>query len=151
MKRSFKIVTAIVLTAGIVVGAAAYGKHEFRNPDRRASAMVNFISGELDLNANQEQALVVLKDEVLVARELMQEQMQPTKDEIAALLAADGFDQARALEIINDKTAALNQAAPAVIAAFGNFLDSLDAEQKAELKKFKERRDGHHGRWQDHD
>ncbi len=147
MKRSIKIVTAIVLSAGFIVGAAAYGQHEFGNTDRRASHMINFISAELDLDATQEQALVALKDEVLIARELMQEQMRPTKDEIMALFEADSFDQARALEIINAKTSALNQAAPAVIAAFGNFLDGLDAEQKAEIKKFKEHQEGRRDRW----
>lgn len=151
MKRSIKIVTAIALTAGIVVGAAAYGKHQFGSPDRRASVMINIISEELDLNSTQEQALVALKDELLVTRELLHEQMQPAKDEIVTLLAADSFDQTRVLEIINEKTAALNQAAPGVVAAFGNFLDGLDAEQKAEIARMKEHRGEHRGRWHDHD
>lgn len=151
MKRSFKIITAVVVTAGIVAGAAAYGKHEFGSPERRAAAMVSFVSGELDLNDSQEQSLIVLKDEVLAAREIMEDQMKPTKQELAALLEAERFDQARALEIINAKTTAINQAAPAVVAAFGNFLDGLDAEQKAEIRKFKERAKDRRGRWSDHD
>ncbi len=77
--------------------------------------------------------------------------MKPTKQELAALLEADRFDQARALEIINAKTTAINQAAPTVVAAFGNFLDGLDAEQKAEIRKIKERAKDRRGRWNDHD
>ncbi len=151
MKRSIKIVTAAVLTAGIAVGAAAYGKHEFEKSDRRAAYMASYVSDELDLDATQEQALIALKDEVLLARKLIHEQMMPAKGEIVELLTADSFDQARALELIHTKTTALIQAAPPVIAALGSFLDGLDAEQKAEIQSFKEHRGGDHGSLHDHD
>ena len=151
MKRSIKIVTSVVLTAGIVAGAAAYGKHEFSKPDRRAEFMVSYIADELDLNATQEQALDTLKDEVLAARKLMHEQMSPTKEELVALITAERFDQARALDIISSKTATLNQAAPAVVAAFGNFLDGLDAEQKGQIQKLKESRGHHHNHGNDYE
>ncbi len=153
MKRSTKIITATVLTLGVVGGAAAIGKHKFGSPEARIDHMMGYVSEELNLDSGQEQALEALKDEVLSARTLMKDQMTPMKDEINTLLSADSFDQAAALEMITGKTATINEVAPGLVMAFGNFLDGLDAEQKAEVVEFiekrAERRGGRHGKRHD--
>ncbi len=150
MNRSTKIITATVLTLGVIGGAAAVGKHKFGSPEARVNYMMGYVSEELNLDATQEQALVVLKDEVLNARSLMKAQMSPLKDEMTALLSAESFNQAAALDMINSRTATINEVAPDLVMAFGNFLDGLDAEQKAEVIEFieerAEHRRGRHGK-----
>lgn len=143
MKRSTKIITATVLTLGVVGGAAAIGKHRFGSPEARIDYMMGYVSEELRLDSGQEQALEVLKDEVLNARTLMKDQMTPMRDEISTLLNADSFNQAAALEMITEQTATINELAPGLVMAFGNFLDGLDAEQKAEVVEFIEKRAEH--------
>ena len=151
MKRSTKIVTTVLLTVGIAGGAAAVGKKHFKDPDKRADFAVSYIADHLELDATQEQALDVLKDQVMAKRATMKSQMSEGRAEIRELISAETFDQARALELLNAKTSTLNAEAPEVINALGNFLDSLNAEQKAEVLEFMEKRQegrkGHRGRW----
>ena len=83
-----------------------------------------------------------LKDQVLAAKDVMQEQMGTTRDDVKLLVEAESFDQARALEMVSTKTATIDTVAPELIGAFGNFLDSLNPEQKAEILDFMESRHG---------
>jgi len=146
MKRSTKIITVIALTIGVAGGAAAYGKHKFGDPEKRAAHMVNYVSDELSLDASQEQALVALKDQLLASRLAMRDQWNSTPEELQALLQADRFDQAEALALLTSRTNAVNAAAPEAIAALGLFLDSLNAEQKAEIAEFAQQHRG----WRHH-
>ena len=143
MKRSTKIITAVILSVGVVGGAAAYGKHRFGSPQSHANYMVGYISDELNLDANQKQSLNALKNEIMSARLTMREQVQPVRDEIQSLISAEKFDQDKALEMINGKIAAINQEAPIVVAALGNFLDGLNAEQKSDILEFVQHRAEH--------
>lgn len=149
MKRSTKIITGVILTVGIVGGAAAIGKKQFGNHEKRADFAVGYITEQLQLDSTQEQALSVLKDQVMAARSVMHEEMGSTKSEMQELVEAETFNQAQALELINSKTSTINSAAPDVVVALGNFLDSLNAEQKAEVVEFmqKEHHQGRRGKW----
>lgn len=149
MKRSTKIITAVVLTLGVAGGAAAYGKHRFGSPESRANYMVGYVSEELNLSSTQEQSLQELKDEIMTARVTLRGQMNSTREEVQSLISSERFDQEKALELINGKTAAIREAAPTVVAALGNFLDGLNAEQKEEIMEFIQNRAGHH-RHHDH-
>ena len=151
MKRSTKIISAVVLTLGVAGGATAYAKNKFGSPEKRATHMVNYISDELSLDATQEQHLVALKDQLLVAKNVMAERWGDTRDEVDALLAADSFDQSLALEMISARTQAIETIAPETVAALGQFLDSLNPEQKAEVVEFmNERGRGHRRMWGRH-
>ncbi|MCP4387774.1 MAG: hypothetical protein GY802_05740, partial [Gammaproteobacteria bacterium] len=57
------------------------------------------------------------------------------------------FNQARALEIVQQKTQMVNEKAPLVVSSLAVFLDSLSAEQKAQLQDFvkNHRHQGRHG------
>ncbi len=136
MKRSIKIITTVVLTFGVVGGAIAYGKVKFGDSGARADYMVSYVSEELELNESQDQALNDLKDQFLSTRNQMKGEMTPAREEIRALISAESFDQVKALEILSNKTTAVNANAPDVMVALGNFLDSLNAEQKAEILEF---------------
>lgn len=146
MKRSTKIIAAVVLSIGVVTGAAAFGKHKFGDPAKKAAHVVSYIADELDLDTSQEQALGALKDEMLAAAEIMHKDGEPLKTDIQALMSAETFDQGKALEMITSKTAAINEAAPTLVAALGNFLDGLNADQKAEVLEFMDHKGGRHGR-----
>ncbi|OED38354.1 hypothetical protein AB833_20045 [Chromatiales bacterium (ex Bugula neritina AB1)] len=133
MKKSTKIITAIALTLGITGGAAALGKHSFGNPEKRAHHMMNYVGDELNLDSTQMQSLEILKDQLLNAKKTMQTQMNSVHTEAESLLSAETFDQAKALEMITAKTAAINEAAPEVVTALGNFMDGLNPEQKSQV------------------
>ena len=63
---------------------------------------------------------------------------------MSELIQAPSFDQARALELIREKTSLVNEKAPQVIASLAVFLDSLNSEQKQQLEEFIEHRREHH-------
>ncbi len=149
MKRSTKIITAVVLTFGIAGGAVAYGKAKWSDPEARANHMVEYVSEELNLDATQEQHLDTLKQQLLDTGKRVRGEMKPLHENISELVAADTFDQGKALQMLNQKTNMMNENAPAVIASFGTFLDSLNAEQKAEVIEFMQHKRGRHG-WKKH-
>ncbi len=142
MKRSTKIITTVVLTFGVVGGAIAYGKAKFSDPGARADYMVSYVSEELELNESQDQALNALKEQVLSTRSQMKAETSSVRDEVRGLISADSFDQAKALELLSNKTVAVNATAPDVMLALGNFLDSLNSEQKAEILEFMDHKKG---------
>ena len=143
MKRSTKIITTVALTVGLVGGAAAIGKKHYGSHEKRAEYMVSYIADELELDATQSQALEVFKDQMLSARETMK--AKPMREEAMNLLNAETFDRAGALEMITAKTAAVNEQAPDLVNSLGDFLDSLNAEQKEEIAEFMKEHRGHKG------
>ena len=144
MKRSTKIITTVALTVGLVGGAAAIGKKHYGSHEKRAEYMVSYITDELELDSTQSQALDVLKDQMLSARETVK--ARSMREEAMNLLNAESFDRAAALDMITAKTAAVNEQAPDLVNAMGDFLDSLNAEQKAEITEIMKQRRGHKGR-----
>jgi len=61
---------------------------------------------------------------------------------VRGLVAGEKFDRAKAQALVAEKTAALNAASPEVIAALGDFYDSLDATQQAKVRELMDRRRG---------
>jgi len=150
MQRNTKIITATILALGVVTAAAAYGKQRFGDPSARAARAVDYISDELNLDSTQTQALEVLKDQIVGTAQTMRTELSPLKDEMKALVAAEQFDQGRALELINAKTQAVTAAAPEIVTSLGNFLDGLDADQKAEVVEFMDKHGRHHHKHKRH-
>ncbi len=146
MKRSTKIISVVALTVGLAGGAAAIGKHRMGDPARKADFIASYISSELELDATQEQALDALKDQLLAARQTMHGDMTSMHDEAKSLITAESFDSAKALQLVTAKTSAINEAAPEVVTALGDFLNSLNAEQKSEISEFMADHHGRHGR-----
>jgi len=149
MKKVTKITSAIVISLGIITAGGAYAaKSMDRDHSRKAEFAVGFISDKLDLDTTQEQSLSALKDQVMAAKDVMHDQMGSTRDDVKQMVGADSFDQAKALEMVSTKTATIDSVAPELIGALGNFLDSLNAEQKAEILEFMESRGkGKRGHW----
>jgi len=144
MKKSTKITSAIVITLGIITAGGAYAAKSMEHDhSRKAKYAAEFISHKLDLDTTQEQSLSALKDQLLAAKDIMHEQMGSTHDDVKLMVGADSFDQAKALEMVSAKTATIDTVAPELIGALGNFLDSLNAEQKEEIIDFME---SHHGK-----
>ena len=144
MKRSSKILLGTALTIGLVGGVAAYAKHHFGDPERFAQHMVEHVSDELDLNDTQAQSLRSLADELVELKTLMRENMSADGQAIRDMLVADSFDRARAIDMIDAKTTAIQDNAPTIVAALGTFLDGLTQEQKAEIAQRMDHHGNHH-------
>lgn len=156
MKRWIKRTLFGFVGASVAIGAltACAGRHE--GPGWHASAedsakfrskMVDRVSSKLDLNADQKQRLVVLADTLQAQRAALMAKTPDPRAEVRALVAGDKFDRNRAQALVAEKTAALNTQSPQVIAALGDFYDSLNATQQQKVRDFMERgrRWGHRG------
>jgi len=146
MKLSTRIITAVLLVAGSSGVVYAFGRHGDwgMSADEKVEFVSERITRKLDLDATQRQKFIELAE--LVAATL--QQVRPTAEqrfgEISALLQEPSLDQARALELIQQRTRLVNEQAPLLIAALANFLDSLNAGQKQQLQELLQHRHGHH-------
>ena len=148
MKHSTKIAITVVLIFGVVIGFMSYGKHifgKFSDPSARMHYMMSHISKKLDLDSKQQQKLAALKEEIETARLKLHDHTGSIHDEVKSMISAEPFNQAKMIEMINNKAAIINEVAPDIVAATGDFLDDLNADQKEEILGFVARKRYRHG------
>ncbi|WP_365730860.1 Spy/CpxP family protein refolding chaperone [Ramlibacter sp.] len=130
--RHFRRLAAL----GALTGCGHRYDHHGWNGDPSAHAemrgkMIERISRRLDLNEEQKKRLTVLADRMQEQRAALHGSGGEPREEMRKLVAGDKFDRARAQALVGEKTAAVNTKSPEVIAALGDFYDSLDAKQQA--------------------
>ena len=129
-KRSITYITAALLVTGSVVAC------NHSTPEERSERVVNKITEELQLNDTQKANLAEVKDELMALRKTMRDNRDNTKAEIRSILAKPTFDRDSANSIVGQHIETMQARSPAIIDAFGDFYDSLDDAQRAELREF---------------
>jgi len=104
--------------------------------------MVERVADKLELNADQKAKLGVLADKLQAQRAALQGKAANPRAEVEALVAGDKFDRARAQALVSEKTAAITTGSPEVIAAAGDFYDSLTPAQQTKVREFMQSRGG---------
>ncbi|MDH3634671.1 MAG: hypothetical protein OES20_08185 [Gammaproteobacteria bacterium] len=149
MKLSTKIITAVLLIAGSSGVVYAFSKHGDwgMSPEEKVEFLTDRVTKKLELDRGQQENFTRLAQ--MVAQLMMDARATRAQhvSEIEALLEEPSFNQARALELVQQKILMVNEKAPLVIASLAVFLDSLSAEQKQELQGFLEHRHKHHHRY----
>ena len=105
--------------------------------------VVDRVAQRLDLNAAQKAKLATLATTLQQQRAAFAGQSDP-RARLRQLVAGDKFDRAAAQALVSEKTAAVATGSPEVIAALGDFYDSLDANQQARVREYMQHR---HGWW----
>ncbi|MDH3451856.1 MAG: Spy/CpxP family protein refolding chaperone [Gammaproteobacteria bacterium] len=131
MKTSTKMITATVLSLGIVGGVAAYKGDGWH----RGEHFISHVRDELDLTPEQTEALQAIRDEVWDIRQNVTQDKEAQQQALLAVIDGEIFDQGRALELVSQKTKLVEQYAPQVIVSLANFYDGLSAEQQAEVRE----------------
>ncbi|MBI5274991.1 MAG: Spy/CpxP family protein refolding chaperone [Burkholderiales bacterium] len=108
--------------------------------------VIDRIAGRLELNGEQKAKLTVLAGKLEEQRTALVGQNAYPREQAKALVAGEKFDRSKAQALVNEKTAAVQAKSPEVIAALGDFYDSLNAAQQAKVRELMERR-GRHGWW----
>jgi len=142
MKRNIKWITYILTGSVLATLLAACGPRG-HNPEERAEWAVDKATSKLDLDETQVAKLNVLKDAMLSARKDFQRNRESGREAITAMLAKPTLDRDQAMGLVNQHTAAVNAQAPQVIAALGDFYDSLNPEQQNTLREFVDERMQH--------
>jgi len=140
---------ALILLTGVVVLAGSLTACGHHRPSAEESAehaawMVERVSKKLDLNDTQKAKLEVLKTRLLAAREEAAQQHDADRKELLALLAQPTLDRTRVEALVTAHTRGIEAKAPEIIAAAGDFYDSLNAGQQRELREHVESRMNHH-------
>ena len=106
--------------------------------------MLDRATKELQLDAAQKQRLGVVFDKMREQRNALVGSTTNPRAEISALVAGATFDKARAQALVEQKTGAVREKSPEVIAATADFFDSLKPEQQQKVREFMQR-GGRHG------
>ena len=139
IKRALTVFAGLAVVIGGLT-ACARGPHD-RGPmdaERMAEVrakVVKRVTRELDLTAEQQQKLNVLADRMQAQHAALMGQTTHPRADMQALVAGEKFDRARALNLLDEKTRAVQAQGPQVITAMADFYDSLDARQQAEVRE----------------
>jgi Spy/CpxP family protein refolding chaperone len=104
--------------------------------------MIDLVSSNLDLDADQKKRLVVVADKLQEQHTAFKGNAGDPRAQFQALVAGDKFDRARAQALVSEKTAAIAGKSPEVIAALADFYDSLTPAQQAKVRDFMQARHG---------
>jgi Spy/CpxP family protein refolding chaperone len=150
MKRYGKWLLMLVTGSVITVLLAGCGPRH-HSPEERADWVTKKITSELELDDTQSAKLATLKTEMLEAGKVMKQRRDDSVDIIKGLLEQPTLDRNQALNLVESHTRTINDQAPRVVAALGDFYDSLRPEQQARLREklqeFQQHRDQGWRRW----
>jgi Spy/CpxP family protein refolding chaperone len=136
IKRSLIGLTSVTVVLG---GLTACGTHHARGWSDEHMAdvrgkVIDKITDKLALTEPQRQKLGVLADEVIASRKAFKAGSTDPRADLQALIAGDKFDRTQAQALLDQKTQAVQANGPKVLAAFGDFYDSLTPEQQKQLR-----------------
>lgn len=153
MKTWLKRTLIALASASVLLGGVAacshqrhHGVHAAMTEADLTQLKARFIqkaSDKLDLDAAQQARLAVLADAVKDQRAALLAGTANPRADLQALVAGPQFDRARALALVEGKTGALRDKAPAVVTALADFYDSLKPEQQQKLRELMDRGRGH--------
>jgi Spy/CpxP family protein refolding chaperone len=147
LKRTLLGVAVSTALLGSLAAWSAEGggfHHGPPTPEQMAqheATMLAHIGKKLNLDANQAARLKALGD-LLVAQHQPPAPGADPHARMAALIAGNTFDRAGATQLLNQHIAKMQADGPAVINATGDFYDSLNPTQQAQVRELAAR---HHG------
>jgi len=131
--------------AGILFGGLAACSHRYHGHGWQAMSdedaakakarMVERIGNKLDLDDAQKAKLGAVADQWRAQRQALRGATDP-RSEIRSLVAGPTFDRTKAKAFVDGKAQAIEAGAPALIAAVGDFYDSLKPEQQRKVREF---------------
>lgn len=143
-----------VFGASLLFGAFAAGachRHRGWGPmteedaTRLKTRAVDKVAKKLDLDEAQKAKFATLADRLQEQRRQLAGPNGEARTELRSLVAGPAFDRAKAQSMLESKTQALAAGGPQLVAALGDFWDSLKPEQQAKLREFMDRRHGWRG------
>jgi protein CpxP len=153
MKRWLKRTLIGVFGASVLFGGLAACSHRYQHGGdwnsmsdedvaKRKAWMIDRVGSRLDLDDAQKAKLGALADQLRAQRQALAGGTDP-RAEIQSLVAGNTFDRVKAKAFIDAKAQTIQSKSPELIAALGDFYDSLRPEQQQKVRDFMSR--GHHG------
>jgi len=132
MSKRSKILIASILGLVTLGGVSAFaGNGCGFNPEKRAEFMLKRVTSKLDLNEAQASNLKAVQTQFMQHRK----EHQNGRTELVALLDTPTLDQDKALSLVKQRSEMMKEKAPTMIALIADFTNSLNDEQRGELKQ----------------
>lgn len=151
MKSWIKRTLLGMLGASLLVGglSACSSGHGWRHgpidgqgvTEMRGKALER-VGSKLALDAAQKQKLERLADALQTQRKAFMGDAARPREALQALVAGATFDRAGAQALVDAKLRAVQAGSPEVIAAMGDFYDSLKPEQQSQVREMMRKRQG---------
>ncbi|HEX6020234.1 MAG TPA: Spy/CpxP family protein refolding chaperone [Burkholderiaceae bacterium] len=134
---------ASVLFGGLAACSHRYHGHGWQAMSDEDAAkfkarMVERVGSKLDLDDAQKTKLGAVADQWRAQRQALRGSTDP-RSEIQSLVAGNTFDRDKAKAFVDGKAQAIQAGSPALIAAVGDFYDSLKPEQQQKVREFMSR------------
>ncbi|MCK7580711.1 MAG: Spy/CpxP family protein refolding chaperone [Chromatiales bacterium] len=135
MKTRFRYIFVILGAVGIALAVTACG-HGFRHhmPADHAVRHIEKLGKQLDLNEVQTAKLSAVTATLRKGGESLRGKHDERQKEVLALIDQPTFDRQRANALVQQTTRDVNDHAAEMIAAIGDFYDSLTPAQQQELR-----------------
>ncbi len=138
------LASATALFGGLAAWAGhSYGHFWHGDATERQARMVDFATRKLELDPAQKAKLEALAGTLQAQRKALVTEGSNPRAELQQLIAGASFDRTQAAALLQAKLGAVQLKSPEVIAAFGDFFDSLRPDQQARLREALAR--GRHG------
>jgi Spy/CpxP family protein refolding chaperone len=140
LKRTLIGAAATAALAGSIAAWSQAEEHFHGGPPSAAdmathqAAMLAHIGKTLDLDATQQTRLQALASQLHAQHDKLIGSGDSMHDRMKALIAGPTFDRAGAQALIDEKIAAIRANSPALIAATGDFYDSLRPDQQQKVR-----------------
>ena len=144
-----------MLGASLLVGSLSacssghgwrHGQMDEQNITEMRGKMLERVGSKLALDAAQKQKLAQLADTLQAQRKAFMGDAAQPREAFQALVAGATFDRTAAQTLVDAKVRAVQAGSPEVIAAMGDFYDSLKPEQQAQVREMINQRRG----WMSH-
>ena len=142
MSKTLIIVLIIVALIALVGGGLAWAKHRGYCRHGGVGWIQDRISSRLDLNETQRQKLSTLGDTLVDLRQQWVETRKQGRGELIALLEEPNLNRERAESLLGSWHRSWTERSPELIAAFADFSDSLNPEQREQLRELIQKRSG---------
>jgi protein CpxP len=154
MKKNWlkRTLVGVAVSAALVGSITAYsqgagfhhGPPSAEDMAAHQARMLAHIGKTLALDAGQQAKLQVLATQLHAGRAALGGGVDP-HTQMTALIAGNTFDRAGAQLLVNQKVAQIQASSPALIAAAGDFFDSLNTTQQQQVRDFAAKHHGHMG------
>ena len=144
MKRLTKVA---IVSSVLVIGAGTLAacSHHYKTPEERAAWIVEKISDKLDLNDMQKAKLDVVKTEMIKLRKQFDGDKEATHKQMLEVVSKPTLDRDALLNMIRARTEVVSTNSPQIVAALGDFYDSLNPNQQEQVRKKMKEDMEHHG------
>ena len=123
-----------VVGVAMVIGLLSWGAHAHWSHGHRHNR-VDWIAKRLKLDDQQKVKLTAIQEAIQQARKDSRDERAELLNDLETQIKSDQLDQAKVLQLFEQRHARMNQAAPQIIAKVAELHATLTPEQKAEVIK----------------